>query len=334
MATNKNALIRYRTLDQCLQNRFRKWTLEDLMEACSEALYEYEGIDKGVSKRTVQLDIQMMRSDKLGYNAPIVVKDKKFYTYEDPDYSITNIPLTEQDLNRLNEVVQILQQFKGFSHFEEMNEMVKKLEDKVYSARHKARPVIVLEKNESLRGLEFLDVLYQKIQEKKTVKVLYQSFQAAEASTIDFHPYWLKEFRNRWYLVGRKSRSSQLQHLALDRIKNIADSREAFLPNSSGTPEEYYQDVIGVTVPNRRPAIVKLLFNPKDAPYVITKPLHHTQRVHERENGILVTMKVKLNFELEKEILGFGEQVEVLAPERLRRRIEGRLRQASEQYDS
>ena len=82
MPVSRNALIRYKTIDTCLRNRFRKWTLEDLVDACSDALYEYEGIDKGISKRTVQMDIQLMRSEKLGYNAPIVVKDHKYYTYE------------------------------------------------------------------------------------------------------------------------------------------------------------------------------------------------------------------------------------------------------------
>ena len=117
MPINRNALIRYRAIDRCLQNRYRKWTLEDLIAACSEALYEYEGIAKGISRRSVQLDLQLMRSDKLGYNAPIVVSDKKYYSYEDPTYTITQIPLTEQDLNTLEEVVKILEQFKGFSHF-------------------------------------------------------------------------------------------------------------------------------------------------------------------------------------------------------------------------
>ena len=117
MPLNKNALIRYRTIDTCLTNRFRKWTLIDLIDSCSEALYEYEGIDKGVSKRTIQADLQMMRSDKLGYNAPIIVTDKKYYTYDDPNYSITNIPLTNQDLDTLHQVIGILDQFKGFSHF-------------------------------------------------------------------------------------------------------------------------------------------------------------------------------------------------------------------------
>ena len=154
MPVNRNALIRYRTLDNCLRNRFRKWTLADLIDACSDTLYEYEGIDKGVSKRTVQADIQMMRSDKLGYNAPIIVVDRKYYTYEDPEYSITNIPLTDQDLNRLTEVVEILKQFKGFSHFQELSGMVQKLEDKVYTSKNKQERIIDFEKNEGLRGLD------------------------------------------------------------------------------------------------------------------------------------------------------------------------------------
>src|SRR3954469_218636 len=89
MSINKLALIRYKTIDNCLQNRFRKWTLNDLIEACAEALNEYEGISKGISVRTIQLDIQTMRSEKLGYNAPIIVTDKKYYSYEDKNYSIT-----------------------------------------------------------------------------------------------------------------------------------------------------------------------------------------------------------------------------------------------------
>ena len=93
MPVNRNALIRLRTIDKCLQNRYRKWTLDDLIDACSDALYEYEGIDKGVSRRTVQGDIQLMRSNKLGYNAPIIVKEKKYYTYEDPNYTITDLSL-------------------------------------------------------------------------------------------------------------------------------------------------------------------------------------------------------------------------------------------------
>ena len=108
MPANKNALIRYKTIDRCLRNRYRRWTIDDLTEACSEALYEMEGIVKGVSLRTVQGDLQIMRSDKLGYNAPIEVYDKIYYRYADPDYSISDMPLTDDDCNLLLHAIKLL----------------------------------------------------------------------------------------------------------------------------------------------------------------------------------------------------------------------------------
>ena len=108
MPANKNALIRYKTIDRCLRNRYRRWTLDDLVDACCDALYDMEGITKGVCARTVQMDIQIMRSDKLGYNAPIVVYDKIYYTYADPDYSITEMPLSIDDCKLIKEAITLL----------------------------------------------------------------------------------------------------------------------------------------------------------------------------------------------------------------------------------
>ena len=108
MPANKNALIRYKTIDRCLRNRYKRWTLDDLVDACCDALLDMEGITKGVCARTVQMDIQIMRSDKLGYNAPIVVYDKIYYTYADPDYSITEMPLTMDDCKLIKEAITLL----------------------------------------------------------------------------------------------------------------------------------------------------------------------------------------------------------------------------------
>ena len=91
MPLNRNTLMRLRTIDACLCRRQRRWTLEDLRTACEDALYEYEGISS-ISKRTIQRDIELMRSGKLGYNAPIIVMENRYYTYEDPDFSITQLP--------------------------------------------------------------------------------------------------------------------------------------------------------------------------------------------------------------------------------------------------
>ncbi|MBJ6118095.1 WYL domain-containing protein [Pontibacter sp. BT310] len=335
MPVNRNALIRYRTLDNCLRNKYRKWTLEDLIDACSDALYEYEGIDKGVSRRTVQMDLQMMRSDKLGYNAPIIVIDKKYYAYEDPEYSITNIPLTEQDLGKLTEVADILRQFKGFTHFHELNGMVQRLEDRIHTAKTKQAPVIDLEKNDHLKGLEHIDALYQAIIKKRPVQLSYQSFKAREAQTFTFHPYLLKEYRNRWFVLGIKKNSQPVLVLALDRILEVGESHEPYLENTTLNLADYFKHVLGVSVnPYEEPEEVELYFNRENAPYVLTKPLHHSQQLMERtSNGIIVRLQVQLNFELEREILGFGDCVKVLKPHKLKRRIHEKMCNAAEQYE-
>lgn len=327
MPVNRNALIRYKTIDKCLQNRYRKWTLDDLIDACSDALYEYEGIDKGVSKRTVQADIQVMRSDKLGYNAPIIVVDKRYYTYEEPTYSITNIPLTDQDLSMLTDAVAFMKQFKGFSHFRELDGMVQKLEDHIYSQKTQTKPVIDFEKNDNLKGLVYLDVLYQAIIKKQVLTITYQSFKARKANSFEFHPYLLKEFRNRWFLIGIKEGAAGIMNLALDRIEGVEESELWFREAKSFDAETYFKNAIGVSVsPKAKIEEVRLYVNYQHAPYVLTKPLHHSQRLVEKDHyGITIALDVQHNFELEKAILGFGEGMKVLTPEKLRRKIKERI---------
>ncbi|MCA6379444.1 MAG: WYL domain-containing protein [Cytophagales bacterium] len=334
MPLNRNALVRFRTIDNCLRNRQRRWTLEALIEACSEALYEYEGIDKGVSRRSVQMDLQLMRSDKLGYNAPIIVLEKKYYTYEDPDYSITNIPLTNQDLGKLTEVVEILRQFKGFSHFQELSGMVQRLENKIYSAKTKQEPVIDFEKNENLKGLEYIETLYQSIIQKKAIEMCYQSFKAKSANEFTFHPYYLKEYRNRWFVLGVKNRNSSVLTLALDRIASIKESIVKYIATKDFNVNEYFQQVIGVTVEaNGRAEEVVLFADRETAPYILTKPIHQSQIILDTQpNGVTFSIRVQLNFELEREILGFGDRVKVLAPEKLKRRIKEKFEQALDLY--
>ncbi|GGB69663.1 WYL domain-containing protein [Flavobacterium suaedae] len=324
MALNKNALIRYKTIDKCLQNNYREWTLDDLIEACSNALYEYEGREVNVSKRTIQLDIQMMRSDKLGYNAPIVVYDKKFYQYEDPEYSITDIPLNENDMSVLTETVEMLKQFKDFSLFSELGGIIQRLEDKVYTEKTKQSAIIHLDKNENLKGLEYLDTLYQAILKKIVLRITYKSFKAREASEIVFHPFILKEFNNRWFLVGKTSAKKPIATFALDRIEKVDYDLNIPYLDINFNGEEYYKNTVGVTVlAEEHVQEIHLKVDRSNAPYVLTKPLHHTQEVIEEleDKSIIVKLDVHINFELERLILGFGECIEVIKPRLLRRKI-------------
>ena len=289
-----------------------------------------------MSKRTVQLDLQMMRSDKLGYNAPIIVVDKKYYTYKDPDYSITNIPLTDQDLNKLTETIDFLKQFRGFSHFQELEEMVQKLEDQIYSQKTNRKPVIDFEKNENLKGLEHLDPLYRAIVEKNMINLTYQSFKARSPDRFNFSPFLLKEFKNRWFVIGVRKQREGILNLALDRVQYIEVTENHFQIPSDFDPETYFHNVIGVSVsPNLEPEEIILYVLNKHAPYVLTKPMHHSQEFVERDSyGITIKLRVQHNFELEKEILGFGDGIKVIAPTRLKRNIKDRLKNGLELYNT
>lgn len=336
MAQNKNALIRYKTIDKCLQNKYRKWTLDDLIEACSDALYEYEGRDINVSKRSIQLDIQLMRSDKLGYNAPIEVYNKKYYRYKDESYSITDIPITENDMNVLSEAVEMLKQFKDFSLFSELSGIIQRLEDKVYTEKTKKSSIIHLDKNENLKGLEHLDVLYQAILKEIGLSITYQSFKATEASQLEIHPFILKEYNNRWFLIGKKENSDSILTMALDRIQKIKYNLQIDYKKDDFNGDEYYRNTIGVTVLNDDSLqIIRLKMDRINAPYVITKPFHHSQNIIEKweDGSIVFEVKVHMNYEFERLILGFGESIEVMSPKSLRNRIKKKLKSASNLYE-
>lgn len=337
MPVNRNALIRYKTIDQCLRNHYRKWTLDDLIEQVSEALYEFEGIDKGISRRSVQADIQMMRSDKLGYNAPIVVRERKYYAYEDKSYSIMNIPISEQDIAKMNEAVELLKQFKGFSHFAELTNVVQKLEAQVYEHTSGNIPVIDFEKNEGLKGLELLDDVYRAITQKQTLTIRYKSFKARGAEKFTFHAWWLKEFKNRWFVIGKRENHNHILTLALDRIQDLRPNPEKPYEHNPGiTPADYYKDVIGVTVGEQARLLeVKLWVSQQNAPYILTKPLHHSQQlIAQSTTGAVISIRVQHNYELERELLGFGPGLKVLSPRNLQRRIQFLIQQSMTVYET
>lgn len=340
MATNKIALIRYQTIDKCLQNRFRKWTLEDLIEKVSEALYEYEGITSGVSKRTIQGDIQVMRSDKLGYNAPIIVFDKKYYTYEEEGYSINQSPISAADVEKIKEVISVMKQLNGFNYFDDMNEMIIRLENNL-SKQNLQQPIYIqFEENPLLKGLEHLNRLYQAIVHKQPLLIAYQSFNNLRKAQAPkqgvYYPYLLKEYRNRWFLLCKARKNKDYVTMALDRIVEFYElANEPFIEPIELDLEHYYDNVLGVTKsPDQREQKVVFKVDQRFADYVITKPIHATQQVIGRdETSVMFTMEVIHNFELEREILGFGEQIEIIAPRLLKKVIKARLCKAYEKYE-
>lgn len=318
----------------------RKVTLDELIEACNDALYETNGYGE-VSRRTIQHDIQEMRySQALGYYAPIKVVDKKYYKYDEHGYSITQIPISTEDMVQLSEAVDLLKQMSSFKGFDSVEDIVNRLEDYIASMRYKLEPVILLESNERLRGLEYITKLHDAIMNKEPIEITYKSFRSAEAQTFCFSPYILKEFRNRWFVFGDRHdfTYSPLCNLALDRIEGItaAPKGEHYLEDSDFHPSTFFKDMIGVTRNIESPVEhVTFMASATEAPYLRTKPLHQSQKELgvQPDGSVMFCIDVILNHELERDLLGYGEGITVLSPDGLVEKLHKRLTDAIGKYE-
>ena len=334
MPANKNALIRYKTIDNCLRNRYRRWTLDDLVDACSEALYDMEGIRKGVSVRTVQGDIQIMRSDKLGYNAPIEVYDHKYYRYADKDYSIMDMPMSQNDYEVMQEAVDMLRQLEDFGQFSEMADVVSRLQDKLAISRNNRKPIIHFD----LKGIRLLNPLYNYIAHKQTLRIMYQSFSARRPTEFILCPYLLKEFRNRWFLFGSKASNLLLYNLALDRIISVEPIDIPFRENPDFDPEHFFDDVIGVSKNIKNtPRRIKFWASREQSKYIKTKPIHRSQhlvRENPEDGSCVFRIDVVINFEMYSVFMSYGPGIRIIYPKMAVKFMSDKLREALGLYEA
>ena len=338
MPANKNALIRYKTIDNCLRNKYRRWTLEDLVEACSDALYDMEGISKGVSVRTVQGDIQMMRSDKLGYNAPIEVYDHKYYRYSDEDYSITDMPMSQNDYEVMQEAVDMLRQLEDFEQFSEMSDVVSRLQDKLSISANNRKPIIHFDSVPHLKGLKLLNPLYNYISHKQTLRIMYQSFTATRPTEFILFPYLLKEFRNRWFLFGSRSKDMVLYNLPLDRIQSIEPIDDVpYRENPDFDSEHFFDDVIGVSKNIKNtPRTIKFWASAEQSQYIKTKPIHRSQKLireNPEDGSCIFSIDVVINFEMYSVFMSYGPGVKIIYPRQAMCYMRDKLKEAAELYD-
>lgn len=338
MPLNRATLIRISTIDKCLQNHYRRWTIGDLIDACTDALAEFEGHVNPVSRRTFQNDLALMRSDRLGYNAPIVVRENKYYEYEDPDYSITHLPLNDEGLDALNSALDILRQLQGFPQLASSIETISKLNEQISRHTGSSIPAMDMEHVSGYRGAQFIGAIYDAVKKRQTIVIEYQSFKARQPEALAVYPYLLKEYRNRWFLIGEKmtNRVPQVNIFALDRIHAVALDREhPFRKCVDFDPAHFFDDTIGVTRQigdKARRVVIKI--DRQQAPYVESKPFHASQKVEQRfrDGSIQISLKVVVNNELERLILGYGGHAEVIAPPEFRARIAESIRKASARY--
>ncbi len=212
--------------------------------------------------------------------------------------------------------------------------MVARLEDKLLKQQNKGRSYIDFEKNTLLKGLKHIDPLHKAIINKRTLKIDYHSFKATYPMALVFYPYLLKEYRNRWFLLGANKKGHAIMILALDRIANFTEMPEEKYVKPVLDIATYFNDAIGVSkMPNQTPELIVMKIVKEHAPYIITKPMHSSQKIlKEESDGTIFAIEVIWNFELEREILGFGEQITVLSPKRLTRKISTRLKRTIGNY--
>ena len=323
MASNKHAQIRYKVLDDCFSNFRRKFYFKDLLEKCNEALREIYGSDhSGIKIRTLRSDISYMRDRAGEAGVEIEVLDDgngNYYRYSERDFSIYKHGLAEGDLAQLKETIMMLQRFNGMPNFDWMSELVVKLEDKL-NLRGGSQSVVGYDENKSYTGLDWFQDLFDAIINKTVLKINYRTFSQLTYEWI-IHPYYIKEYNNRWFLFGLNEEKKGITNIPLDRIENLEQVNKEYIPSEIDF-ETYLKDVIGVSVLPAEKESIQLRFSEHRFPYVMTKALHNSQRIVDIDNRI-VEISVIPNNELDALILSYGKDVEVISPITYRERIMG-----------
>lgn len=329
MPDNRKALLRYRVLDKCLNDTCRKYYIEHLVAKCNEALKDM-GL-KPVSKRQIQADIAFMKSTD-GWSAPIVsVQDRKRkyikYSYE---FSIMETPITDMELEQLETLITSLSRFQTIPMYEWVEGLLTNLRYR-FGLKNREDNFIGFEQNRDLKGLRYLADLINYIIKKQPIRICYHPF-GKDPLYWTIHPYYLKQHNNRWFLLGYNNEYEDMSIAALDRIENVEFADIPFVRNNRFDFDAYFRNVIGVTLEeSMNVEHVRMKFSPNRLPYVLSKPIHHSQELENEKEGIL-TIDVIPNKELLSELIWFGQDVEVLSPSFLRQAIQKKIAEMYQIY--
>ena len=332
MPTNKGALIRRQVLDSCLSSK-RSYTLHELMEKCNDVL-QMRGFKLVSSENTIRTDIQEIEAQ---YPQGEVVAIRKgrhiFYHYKNKDFSIYKIPLTHDEFLGLTQALSILSKFDGMPGYEWLDSLIDRFKPSINidtSVKH----IVGFDDNIDLKGREYFAPLLQAIVNKQVLLIRYCGYRNPQEIRTIIHPYYIKQYNNRWFLLGLNDELQQLTTFAFDRILEITPIPKTYIPNSDIDFFEFFDDMIGVSrSPKDEIQEVRLLVDNLQLPYILSKPIHGTQQIIEKnENETIIGIKVILNIELEQTILSFGEHVKVLYPECLMNKIAKRIADCLNNY--
>lgn len=325
MPINKNAQLRYQILDRCLSNFNRKYTFDDLMEEVNDKLYDINGTH--VSVRQIRQDMENMTFRP--YNAPIQsypmgFGKKHYYRYTDPDFSIFKSSLSEEEISNLRSTIEMLGRYRGIPSNAWLEEVISNLEYR-FGIKSNSENVVEFDQNEQLKGIEFLSDIIDATINHQPLSISYRTYRGKEMTTT-VHPYYVKQYNNRWFLFGLESSKeygNYITNKALDRIVKFKPATKIqFIPNTEFDFKEFFKDIVGVTIPGDHPLPEKVVlkFDEQRFPYIVSKPIHPSQAIID-ENEHTIGLYIRPNKELEAQIFSFGPQVEVLEPLWLREQI-------------
>ena len=328
MPVDKQVLLRYQILNKCFRNRYREYTIDDLVDECNKALRKIDKPD--VSKRTIQNDINTLETDyHIILNEKLRQGRKRLYRYSDTNYSMPLYRMNDEERNKIEDAIFVLRQFDGEPLYDWVRTILMQIEGGLFD--EETSPVVSFQSNLDLRGLEHFGKLLQAILTKRVLKLRYTPYGKTQL-TATIYPYFLKEYNDRWYLIAQVKGYDSYAHYALDRID---DFEEVAIPYKEPDIEfeDYFDEVIGVTVPNHDSEDIILRICKPRFDYIRTKPLHLSQRiVEENDYFAVVAINVKVNKELEALILSLGNDIEVLAPEFFREQVANKIRSMNQKY--
>ncbi len=329
MPINKNAFIRYKILDKCFNDRYHKYFIEDLMEKVNGQL-EDAGI-RPVSKKQIYDDIKFMKSID-GWQAPVesCQYGKRKYLRYSYDFSIMETPVTEIEVEQLETLINSLSRLQGIPMYDWVEELLANLRYR-FGLRGIDTNSIGFEQNRDMKGLRHLSNLINCVIKHQPVTIDYHPF-GREVKKLTIHPYYLKQYNNRWFLLGYNPDFEDLSIVALDRIEDMTLADITFKRNTDFDFDAYFRDIIGVSIEKgEKVEHIRLKFSSDRLPYVISKPIHHSQEVESESEGI-VSLDVIPNKELVSELIWFCDDVEVLSPDSLRREIKEKIAKMYQKY--
>jgi predicted DNA-binding transcriptional regulator YafY len=311
----KNALIRYRIIDRMIRNPYKTYpSKSDLREACEESLFGSTYGDH-ICDSTIEKDLFAMRME---HDAPIKYSRKhEGYFYEDPDYTINDIPLSEDELESIRFAVQTLQQFQEVPYFKEFGSAIDKIATRVAVAGtegNETSAFIGFETAYSSIGNQWLPLLLTAIQEKKTCHFTYASFKTGIAKERNVLPVYLKEYRNRWYLISFDLEKSDWITYALERMDGLVVNEAQHLLKEAFNPSSFFAETIGITTEKKAAERIALRVNDIASKYIESQPLHSSQ---EKIGTNQFVLTVQINEELIRTLLGFMGELQIISPSHL-----------------